>query len=292
MADGSNPADPVGKSSGTTAGRLLWRTVRGGLLIYLGIMLMFALFENSLVYFPSRYPDGDWSLQPGMEDAWFEAADGTRLHGWYFQVDRPRAVVLFCHGNGASIAWRRGLIDAFRELQVSALLWSYRGYGRSEGSPHESGILQDARAARAWLANRSDVSASDIVLWGESLGGAVAVDLAQEGARGLILEHTFTTMPDVAHWHYPWLPARTMMRNRFNSIEKIGKYRGPLLQFHGNADRVVPYSIGQQLFAAANEPKQFVTIEKGDHNDPRTFAVFEAIDRFLGSLPPLQPRQD
>jgi fermentation-respiration switch protein FrsA (DUF1100 family) len=271
--------------SGKRFGHRIWRILRIGLLIYLGIVLMFAWLENSLVYFPSRYPKGDWSLKPGMEDAWFESADGTRLHGWFLEVDRPRAVVLFCHGNGGSIAGRRGLIDVFRKLRVSALLWSYRGYGRSSGSPLEAGVLQDARAARTWLAKRSGVPENQIVLWGESLGGAVAVDLAQDGARSLILESTFTAMPEVAHWHYPWLPTRTMMKNRYNSIAKIPRFHGPLLQFHGNADTIVPYAFGRQLFSAANEPKQFVTNEGADHNDPRDAQVFVKIDQFLDSLP-------
>ena len=242
---------------------------------------MYLAFENSLVYVPSRYPRGDWKLAEGVEDAWFDAADSTKLHGWYLPVEKPRAVVLFCHGNGGSIAGRRGLLEAFRALDVSALLWSYRGYGRSEGSPHEAGVVQDARAARTWLAKRAGVDESDVVLWGESLGGGVAVDLAQDGARALILESTFTSIPDVAHWHYPWLPARTLMRNRFNSVAKIGKYHGPLLQFHGSADTIVPYDLGRQLFAAANEPKQFVTIDGTDHNDPRSEQIFVEVDRLL-----------
>lgn len=267
-----------------TALKRIWRVVRLALLVYLGIVLVFAAFENSLVYFPSRYPNGDWSLESGMKDAWFEAADGTRLHGWFLDTPEPRAVVLFCHGNGGSIAGRRHLLEAFSALGVSALMFDYRGYGRSDGSPDEAGVLQDARAARAWLAKRAGVAESAIVLWGESIGGGVAVDLAQDGARGLILENTFTSIPDVAAKHYPWLPARTLMRNRYNSVEKIGKYRGPLLQFHGDADSIVPFELGQKLFAAANEPKQFVTVPDGDHNDGRMPVVFETVDAFLDRL--------
>lgn len=268
-------------------GRLVLRLVRAVLVMYLGIVLMFALFENSLVYFPSRYPEGDWSLKPGVEDARFSSADGTELHGWFLEVEHPRGVILFCHGNGGSIAGRRGLLDALRHLRVSALLWDYRGYGRSGGSPNEAGILQDARAARTWLARRAGVAADQIVLWGESMGGAVAVDLAPDGARGLILENTFTTMPDVAHWHYPWLPARTLMKNRYDSLARIARYHGPLLQFHGDADTIVPYSLGEQLFAAANEPKQFVTISGANHNDPRRAETFARIGEFLDTLAPL-----
>jgi uncharacterized protein len=266
------------------ARRMLWRLVRVGLLTYLGILLVFTAFETSLVYFPSRYPDGDWELPSGVEDAWFESPDGTKLHGWFVNVDHPKAVILFSHGNGGSIANRRDLLELFRRLDVSALLWDYRGYGRSEGESSETGILQDARAARAWLAKKSGVKETDIVLWGESLGGGVSVDLAQDGARGLILENTFTSLPDVAAHHYPWLPTRTLMQNRYNSISKITKYHGPLLQFHGDADTIVPFEIGRQLFEAANEPKQFVSFNGADHNDPRSPELSANVAAFLARL--------
>lgn len=254
-------------------------------------MPVLSRLENSLLYFPSRYPDGDWSLDPDVEDAWFTSADGTQLHGWYLQAERPRAIVLFSHGNGGSIAWRRDLLCIFRELQVTALLWSYRGYGRSEGSPHEAGILQDARAARTWLAQRAGVKQTDIVLWGESLGGGVCVDLAQDGARALVLENTFTSIPDVAAYHYPWLPIRIIMTNRYDSRSKISRYHGPLLQFHGDADTIVPCAMGRQLFESANEPKKFVTLAGVDHNDPRPVTILRELDGFLEQLSGRAPRE-
>ena len=120
---------------------------------------------------------------------------------------------------------------------------------------------------------------------GESLGGAVMVDLAaQEGARGLILENTFTSMPDVAAYHYPWLPVKWIIRTQLNSVAKIDRFRGPLLQFHGDDDTVIPFDIGKRLFAAANEPKEFVVISGGNHNDPRTPQAFAAMDQFLSVL--------
>ena len=263
---------------------VLWRLLRLSLLIYLGIVLMFTVFETSLVYFPSKYPQGDWSLPADAEDASFKSADGTELHGWFLKVPQPRAVVLFSHGNGGSIGDRSYLLDMFRKLNVSVLMWDYRGYGKSQGSPDEAGILADARAARTWLAKHAGVPEDQIVLWGESLGGGVSVDLAQDGARGLILENTFSSLPDVAAHHYPWLPTRTLMRNRYQSLDKIAKYRGPLLQLHGDADSIVPFSIGRKLFDAANEPKQFVTISGGDHNDPRTMEFYRAVDGFIAGL--------
>ena len=151
---------------------------------------------------------------------------------------------------------------------LSVMTFDYRGYGRSEGSPDEAGILQDARAARAWLAAREGIPESEIVLMGRSLGGGVMVDLAAAETT-------------------PWIPAKLLMRNRLDSLAKIGHYRGPLLQSHGDADRLIPYELGQELFAAANEPKHFITIPAGDHNDPQTPEYYRALEEFLAALPPV-----
>ncbi|MGD9723241.1 MAG: alpha/beta hydrolase [Pirellulales bacterium] len=274
--------------------RLPW-PLRFGLLIlaaYLLVVIAMAFLENSLIFFPAVYPEGDW--QPGdiaVEDAWFETEDGFRLHGWYVAADHPRAVVLFAHGNGGNITHRIDILDALpHALGASVLAFDYRGYGRSDGHPSEAGVLADARAARRWLAKRAGVAESQIVLMGESLGGAVVVDLAAEdGARGLVLESTFTSLPDVAAFHYPWLPVKLVMRSQLNSAAKIRDYHGPLLQFHGDMDRIIPFKLGQRLFEAANEPKQFVIIPFGDHNDPRPRTFYEELDRFLGALPAQQP---
>ena len=216
--------------------------------------------EKSIVFAPNRYPDGDWRPAGlAFEDAWFTAKDGTRLHGWYAPHEQPRAVVLYCHGNGGNVAlWADVLRILHDRLGVTAMGFDYRGYGRSEGTPSEAGVLADARAARTWLAQRAGVAENQIVLMGRSLGGAVAVDLATDGARGLVLESTFTSMPDVGQAMLPYLPVRLVMRTQFNSLAKIGKYHGPLLQSHGTGDRLIPYAMGRQLFAAANEPKQFM----------------------------------
>ena len=144
-------------------------------------------FEKSLVFFPSRFPQGNWhpaDLQ--FEDAWFAAVDGTRLHGWYLPQPSPRAVVLYCHGNAGNVAeWA----DAGRVLHdrvgLALLIFDYRGYGRSEGKPSEAGVVADARAARAWLAQRTGLPEGRIVLMGRSLGGGVAVHLAaNDGGAG------------------------------------------------------------------------------------------------------------
>lgn len=248
-----------------------------------------AQLENSIVFQPRAFPQGDWSPRPGVEDVWIDSPDGVRLHGWLAEPSNnsPRAVVLYTHGNGGNVTNRRHVIELFRDrMNTTVLVFDYRGYGRSGGEPTEGGVLEDARAARRWLAARTGVREGDIVLVGHSLGGGVAVDLAaRDGARGLILEGTFTNLPDVAASHVPLLPVRAVMQARLDSVAKIPAYHGPLLQVHGDADRIVPYDLGRKLFKAANEPKQFVTIPGGGHNEHYTPEYVATLDRFLDSLP-------
>lgn len=266
----------------------LWRIVRVVLLAYLGLVVIAMFMENSLIYFPSVYPQGDWKPQGlQFEDAWFEASDGVCLHGWYVPRENAKAAVLFCHGNGGNITHRVALLRMLHDrVGVSVLIFDYRGYGRSEGKPSEEGVYADARAARAWLAAREKIRETDVVPMGESLGGAVAVELAaRDGARALILESTFSSLPDVAAYHYPILPVRWAMRSRFDSVDKIGNYHGPLFQSHGDEDTIVPLQFGERLFAAANEPKQFILVPGHDHNDLMPAYVFDAIAAFLKELP-------
>lgn len=264
----------------------VWRILRVPLIAYVGLLIFLMLFENRLVFHPVPFPVGDW--QPAgldFEDAEFSAEDGTALHGWYVRHESPRAVVLFLHGNAGNIAGRAEFLRRLHALRLSVLALDYRGFGRSEGSPTEAGVVADGRAAHAWLAEKTGKREQDIVLWGESLGCGVAVELATKGARGLILENAFTSLPDVAAHHYSWAPVRLLMRNRLRSIDKIGQFKGPLLQAHGDSDTVIPYELGRRLFEAANEPKEFVTIPNGDHNAPRSAAFWDAADRFLDRLP-------
>jgi fermentation-respiration switch protein FrsA (DUF1100 family) len=239
--------------------------------------------EDTIVFQPRAYPEGDWSPSGLFEDAWFESADGTRLHGWFAEAKQPRAVVLYMHGNGGNVSSRRDVLQLFRDqLGSSVLVFDYRGYGRSEGVPTEEGVLADARAARRWLAAKTGVREEDIVLVGHSLGGGVAVDLAaRDGTRGLVLENTFTSLPDVARSHFPLLPFRHLMHSRLDSVAKIPSYHGPLLVKHGDDDETVPYAFGEKLFAAANEPKQFISIPGGRHNDPPSQQYLTALDQFL-----------
>ncbi len=270
-----------------------WRRhlIRALLLVggaYLAICVLMMFLEKSLIFFPSS--DGDW--QPAWlkyEDAHFQAADGTKLHGWYLDQPQARQVVLFAHGNAGNLSHRAQNMARLRRMfGVSVMIFDYRGYGKSEGSPDEAGILADARAARAWLAQRTGKQEQDIVLMGESLGGGVLVHLAaDDGARGLILQNTFTSLSDVGAHHYPWLPVRLLIRTRVDAAAKIPSYRGPLLQSHAAEDEIVPFVLGKKLFElAGSQQKKFVPQPGNQHNDDPMSPEYErALREFLESLP-------
>ena len=254
---------------------------------YLIIVVASMFMENQLIFFPSRYPAGEW--EPAgikYEDAWFTSEDGVKLHGWYVPCEKSRAVILFCHGNAGNITHRAGVLEILHDyVGASVMIFDYRGYGRSEGKPSGDGVLSDARAARAWLAEREKIPENEIVLLGESIGGAVAADLAaRDGAKGLVLESTFDALPEVAAFHYPWLPVRWAMRTRLDSASIINKYKGPLLQSHGDADRIVPMRFGRRLFDAAGGPKQFLKLPGHGHNDPMPMEYYDALSSFLDGL--------
>ncbi len=266
----------------------LWRWTRAVTVGYLILVLFMMWFETQLIFPTWQIPPGDWNpAGVEFEDVVFDSEDGTRLHGWYFEHPAPRAHVLYSHGNGENLAHLGEYMDGLREeYGVSIFAYDYRGYGKSDGKPDEPGILRDGRAAQRHLAQRAGIATEQVVHWGRSIGGAVAVQLAADvGARGIILERTFTSLPDVAARHYPWLPVRRLMRNQFNSLARIGEFRGPLLQSHGTHDEIVPFVLGKQLFdAAASERKQFVPMPGVTHNGPNTKDYYTELHLFFEQL--------
>lgn len=241
--------------------------------------------ETWLVYPVPPLSRSNWNpTDLGHEDVWIESADGTRLHGWLVEHDESKHTVLYFHGNGEQVADAAQRISLLRdELQASVLVFDYRGYGKSEGKPHEAGVVADGIAAQTWLANRTGMQPDEVVLIGRSIGGGVAVASAAElGAKALVLQSTFATMVDTAAMHYPWLPVRTLMRNRYNSLERIASYKGPVLQSHGTDDQVVLLEQGRELFEAVpSADKRFITHEGGMHNTPQPPGYYEELREFL-----------
>ncbi|MBS0263668.1 MAG: alpha/beta hydrolase [Planctomycetes bacterium] len=248
-------------------------------------------FENNHVFVPAKYPEGDWKPAAyQFEDVWFKSDDGTRLNGWYYPQPKPAAVVLLAHGNAGNVTHTVPLLKRLHDdHNLTVFSFDYRGYGKSDGTPDEAGVLADTRAARKWLAQRAHVAEHDILLVGHSLGSGAMVELAAtDGARGLILLNAFTSLPEVAGHHWPLVPTGLLMQNRLDSLARIDRYQGPLLQVHGDRDRVVPLSQGQRLFEKAHEPKQFVLHAGGRHQDPPPPEFDEALDKFLAQLAPAE----
>jgi fermentation-respiration switch protein FrsA (DUF1100 family) len=275
--------------------RRAWRVGRVFVVAYLLLVLCMMFLERWLVYpAPPRHA-GDWTaawLQ--REDVWFNSADGTRLHGWFVPHATSKRAILYCHGNGEHIAFNAELAASLRdELNASVFLFDYRGYGRSEGRPDEAGCIADGHAAQLWLAKRVGGKPEGVILMGRSLGGAVAVALASaNGAQALVLENTFSSMPDVAAGLYPWLPVRWAMKNRYDSLSRIKGYVGPVVQSHGMADILVPIAVARALFAAApSTQKQWFEFDGLDHNsnypDGYHADLRQCLDRFINPVTPV-----
>jgi fermentation-respiration switch protein FrsA (DUF1100 family) len=253
------------------------------------------LFETRFIYFPSRAHEATPAgLGLPSEEVRLTAEDGVRLHGWFLPVRGARWTVLLSHGNAGNISHRldRTLFLQTR-LGASVLLYDYRGYGRSEGSPDEPGTYRDARAAYRYLVEQRRVPPERLVLFGESLGSAVSLDLAlAHPAAALILEAPFTSVPAMARTTI-FFPLAPFVRTRYDNLEKVGRLRMPLLVLQGDHDEVVPFAQGRRLFEAAPGPKRFFAIPGAGHND--TFLVggdayWQAIADFLAGLPDPVPR--
>lgn len=246
-----------------------WLVPTVGLLV---ITLMLYRFEHSQVYHPTR--DAEYTpddVGRPAEEVWLKTADGLRLHAWFFAADKgsPRTcfAMLFCHGNGGNLTSRPGYYRAILETGVNLLTFDYRGYGLSDGEPSEAGTYLDAATAYQWLRARG-FAPEHILAWGESLGGGIASQLAAtQSIGGLVLQSSFTSIPDIGAEVFPWLPVKLLSRIKYDTHSRLPHLKCPVVVMHSRADMTIRFSHGERNFAAAREPKAFVKLE-GDHNDP------------------------
>lgn len=246
------------------------------------------VFQRSLIYLPiTGAAPSVKGFFPTGEDVALETEDGLHLGGWFVP---PRggaagAAVIVFNGNAGDRSLRAPLALVFREAGLSVLLLDYRGYGGNPGHPSEKGLLADARAARRWLAGRDGVDPDRIVYFGESLGSAVAVGLAREHPpAAMILRSPFPSLADVGRAHYPILPVRTLLKDRFEAAVWIREVRTPVLVIAGQADRIVPARLSRRLYDLAPEPKRFALIAGAGHNDAALFDGAELVAEALRFL--------
>lgn len=259
---------------------------------YVVLLLVVRLFESRLVFFPN-YPSrlaGDWhprTLSP--EDLWITASDGTKLHAWWIFNPEAKFTFLAFHGNASNIANREGVYEFLRDLPANVLAVEYRGYGHSEGKPSETGLYLDADAAYEFLANTKRVDPKSILSFGQSLGTAVATDLAaHRKVGGLVLEAPLPSASRAASKIFWFLPGLSLLvSSQFDTISKLKKVQAPVLVVQCTRDPVLPFEFGQQVYSAAPSPKHFLWIEGECHEESSLIEPLKyraALRQFLSSL--------
>lgn len=249
--------------------------------LYVGLAVVVYFAQRSLMYFPETIHTAPAAAGlPEAEEVPLTASDGVGSIAWHVPPRGGKPVILYYHGNGGALRYR---VERFRKLiadGIGLVALEYRGYGGSNGSPSEQGLIADGEAAYAYAAAR--YQATQLVLWGESLGSSVAIAIAAEKPVGrIILEAPFTSALAVAERYYWYLPVRLLMKDQFRSDERIGKVKAPLMIMHGVHDRVVPYAMGERLFDLANQPKHIVRFLDGGHEDLDGNGALNAVARFL-----------
>jgi fermentation-respiration switch protein FrsA (DUF1100 family) len=240
-------------------------------LLYIGAMALFSSIQGRLIYYPN-YPTREITETPQayglpFDEVRFTASDGIELFGWYIPVENARGTVLFCHGNAGNISHRMESIKIFLGLQLNVFIFDYRGYGRSSGSVSEKGTYRDVEAAWDYLVSERGITPSEIIIFGRSLGGAIAAWVAQDSdAKALIIESTFTSIPDIGATLYPFLPIKLLARYRYSTLAYLEHVRCPVLVVHSIDDEMVPMEHAQRLYNAAREPKEMLEL-RGTHNE-------------------------
>jgi uncharacterized protein len=253
---------------------------------YIAILVVLLLLEDQFLYGPRHVELGKPPAGMAVETVEMTSRRGEGIHAWWSKAKdwRPeQGAVLLCHGNGGNLSHRgRVLTHWIEEIGVAVLIFDYPGYGKSSGEPSEDGCYAAGEAAYDWLRESAQVPAERILLYGGSLGGGIATDLASRRPHwALVLVAAFTSFPDMAETRFPWLPGRWLVHNRFENIDKISRCRGPVFIAHSPEDRLIPFAQGERLFAAAPEPKRFFPMPNYHHVDVPTVDFYPALRRFL-----------
>jgi fermentation-respiration switch protein FrsA (DUF1100 family) len=252
------------------------------LIAYLAVLAYLYLFQRQLMYFPDRSrPQLGVLAQEGVREVWLTTVDGLALLSWYLPPHEGRPVILYFHGNGGNIGYLAERMQGFGHEGYGVLLAGDRGYGGNPGSPSEVGLFADAQAALDFL-EREGIAAGRLVLYGESLGSGVAVQVAAtRQIAGLILESPYTSVAAVAQYHYPYVPAALLIWDRFDSLSRISAVKVPILILHGGRDAIVPDRFSRALFDAAPEPKEVWFAPDAGHEE---LAGFGALDRVVAFI--------
>jgi len=253
------------------------------LLVYFFIVIFLFFYQRKLLYHPgeNNYLD-DASLNHKIEKVYIPS--DQKLVAWYFKKNPKYKTLLFFHGNAGKIDNRIYKLNEFSKLDINYLIFAYRGFSGNEGKPSEKGLYKDARAVKYWL-NLNNIQDSEIILFGESLGTAIAVDLAKEfDFSGIILESPFTSMVELAKKYYPYLPVKLVLKDKYETIRKLDKINSPILIMHGGKDTIVPFEMGLKIYETANSPKYKYFNDQDDHMMDYNEDLVQSIRNFIKTI--------
>ena len=253
------------------------------LFVYFLIVIFLFFYQRKLLYHPgeNNYLD-DASLNHNIEKVYIPS--DQKLVAWHFKKSPKFKTLLFFHGNAGKIDNRIYKLNEFSKLNINYLIFAYRGFSGNEGEPTEKGLYKDARAVKYWL-NLNNIQDNEIILYGESLGTAVAVDLAKEfNFSGIILESPFTSMQKLAKIYYPYLPIKLLLKDKYKTDEKIQNINSSILIMHGKQDKIVPFFMGEKIFDLAKNPKYSFFEDYDDHMMDYSNSLLDSLDKFIKSL--------
>ena len=255
---------------------------------YILLIIVVFFFQRNILYHPSvnNYLKDNLGTEPSkIEKVKVTTEDKIDLNGWFYNKDIEKfKTIVFFHGNAGSLKNRTYKLNHFKDLDVNFLIIAWRGFSGNMGKPNEMGLYEDARSAIRWL-NMKGIQDKNIILYGESLGTAIAVEIAQNKKyAGIILESPFTSMVNMGKKYYPFFPVSFLLKDKFESFKKINKISIPVLIMHGKVDKIVPYAMGKKMYELANDPKFFYSQEYGDHMVEYDEKLLLALKQFIESL--------
>jgi len=255
---------------------------------YLLLLVIVFFFQRNLLYHPSvnNYLQNQGLSEPNdIEKVNITTKDKIDLVGWFYKKNLEKfKTILFFHGNAGSLENRTYKLNHFKDLNVNFLIIAWRGFSGNEGKPNEKGLYEDADSAISWLKTKG-IDEKNIILYGESLGTGVAIEIAQnKNYAGVILESPFTSMINMGRKYYPFFPVNFLLKDKFESNKKISSVSAPVLIIHGKVDKIVPYYMGEKMYELANEPKFFYTQEYGDHMVEYDEKLLSTLKKFIQSL--------
>ena len=258
------------------------------ILFYILLLIIVFFLQRNLLYHPSvdNYLKNNSATEPTeIEKVQITTEDKIDLTAWFYNKDIEKfKTIVFFHGNAGSLQNRTYKLNYFKDLDVNFLIIAWRGFNGNKGKPNEMGLYEDARSAIRWL-NMKGIRDKNIILYGESLGTAIAIEVAQNKKyAGIILESPFTSMVNMGKKYYPFFPVSFLLKDKFESYKKINKILVPVLVMHGKVDKIVPYEMGKKIYELANEPKFFYSQEYGDHMLEYDESLLSALKQFIKSL--------